>query len=76
MGNKPNGKLTIPLDNSRASLFDTAYVHPKLRNNMALWIFYDIYVRSILWLTTGTASGLDQWVGEPSPQRNHVSRRK
>jgi len=42
---------------------------------MALWTFYDIYVRSILWLTTGTTSGLDQWVGAPSAQRNHVSRR-
>ncbi|KAM7220349.1 hypothetical protein V8F06_004315 [Rhypophila decipiens] len=70
----PNKTDTIPLDNSRASLFDTAYVHPLLRNHTALWTFYDMYVRSILWLNTGTPEGLDQLVGEPDADKNHVSR--
>ncbi|KAM7190982.1 dimethylaniline monooxygenase [Naviculisporaceae sp. PSN 640] len=70
----PNKTDTIPLDNARASLFDTAYVHPLLRNHTILWAFYDTYVRSILWLNTGTPEGLDQLVGEPDPEKNHVSR--
>lgn len=70
----PNKTDTIPLDNARASLFDTAYVHPLLRNHTVLWTFYDIYVRSILWLNTGSPEGLDQLVGEPDPEKNHVSR--
>ncbi|KAK3313365.1 hypothetical protein B0H66DRAFT_350202 [Apodospora peruviana] len=74
-GRKPKStNLTVPLDNARASLFDTAYVHPLLRSHSALWTFYDIYVKSILWLNTGTPGGLDQLVGEPSPEKNHVSR--
>jgi dimethylaniline monooxygenase (N-oxide forming) len=76
LGGKPDGKLTVPLDNARASLFDTAYVHPILRDHAALWTFYDVYVRSILWLNTGTPGGLDQIVGEPSPEKNHVSKSK
>ncbi|KAK3681099.1 hypothetical protein B0T22DRAFT_434837 [Podospora appendiculata] len=74
LGGKANTKLTVPLDNSRGSLFDTAYVHPLLRNHTALWTFYDIYVKSILWTTTGTSGGLDQLVGTPSPEKNHVSK--
>ncbi|KAK3494253.1 FAD/NAD(P)-binding domain-containing protein [Neurospora hispaniola] len=74
LGRKSSGELTVPLDNARASLFDTAYVHPLLRNHTALWTFYNIYVRTFLWLNTGTPEGLDQVVGEPDPQKNHVSR--
>ncbi|KAK5655316.1 hypothetical protein OQA88_5883 [Cercophora sp. LCS_1] len=65
---------TIPLDNARASLFDTAYVHPILRDSFLLWVFYNRYVRFILWLTTGTPGGYDQLVGEPDPELDHVSR--
>ncbi|KAA8642762.1 uncharacterized protein ATNIH1004_009514 [Aspergillus tanneri] len=74
LGNKQKARLTVPLDCSRASLFDTAYVHPFLRNHSALWVFYDIYVKCALWITTGSAKGLDQWVGGISPQRDHVSK--
>ncbi|CCC11410.1 hypothetical protein SMACR_02068 [Sordaria macrospora] len=74
LGRKSSGELTVPLDNARASLFDTAYVHPLLRNHTALWTFYNIYVRTFLWLNTGTPEGLDQVVGEPDSHKNHVSR--
>lgn len=74
LGRKSSGELTVPLDNARASLFDTAYVHPLLRNHSALWTFYNVYVRTFLWLNTGTPEGLDQVVGEPDPHKNHVSR--
>ncbi|KAJ4417222.1 hypothetical protein N0V85_001928 [Neurospora sp. IMI 360204] len=74
LGRKSSGELTVPLDNARASLFDTAYVHPLLRNHTALWTFYNVYVRTFLWLNTGTPEGLDQVVGEPDPHKNHVSR--
>ncbi|KAK4171252.1 hypothetical protein QBC36DRAFT_199738, partial [Triangularia setosa] len=73
-GGKPNSTLTFPLDNARASLFDTAYVHFLLRNSNSLWTFYDRYVKGILWLNTGTPGGLNQIVGEPSPDKNHVSK--
>ncbi|KAK4669038.1 uncharacterized protein QC764_0108450 [Podospora pseudoanserina] len=74
LGGTPNSTLTVPSDNARASLFDTAYVHPLLRNSNALWTFYDRYVKGILWLNTGTSGGLDQIVREPSPEKNHVSK--
>ncbi|KAI2607931.1 FAD/NAD(P)-binding domain-containing protein [Hypoxylon sp. NC1633] len=53
----------VPIDVSRASLFDTAYVHPWLRNSNMLWTYYDCYVRWILWLSWGTTDGSDQWIG-------------
>ncbi|KAI5865262.1 FAD/NAD(P)-binding domain-containing protein [Durotheca rogersii] len=53
----------VPIDVSRASLFDTAYVHPWLRNSGVLWTYYDCYVRWILWVSWGTIHGLDQWIG-------------
>ncbi|KAK4662347.1 uncharacterized protein QC763_0112450 [Podospora pseudopauciseta] len=60
LGGTPNSTLTVPLDNARASLFDTAYVHPLCATPMP-------YGHS----TTG---GLDQIVGEPSPEKDHVSK--
>lgn len=38
LGRKPNpNEPGIPIDVSRANLFDTTYVHPVLRNSMILW---------------------------------------
>ena len=53
----------MPIDVSRASLFDTAYVHPWLRNSSLLWKYYDLYLRWILWVSWGTTHGYDQWIG-------------
>ena len=53
----------MPIDVSRASLFDTAYVHPWLRNSSLLWKYYDLYLRWILWVSWGTTHGFDQWIG-------------
>ncbi|KAB5539326.1 hypothetical protein GE09DRAFT_315077 [Coniochaeta sp. 2T2.1] len=64
---KPRKTLPVPVDSSRASLFDTAYVHPWLRKSNLLWTYYNWYVRAILWTTTGTTHGLDQWVGGITP---------
>ena len=64
---KPRKTLPVPVDSSRASLFDTAYVHPWLRKSNLLWAYYNWYVRAILWTTTGTTHGLDQWVGGITP---------
>ena len=75
LGGRASDRPTIPLDNARASLFDTAYVHPLLReNDSLLWSLYDMYVRCVLWLTTGTSAGFDQWVGGVGPERDHVSK--
>ncbi|ORY57754.1 uncharacterized protein BCR38DRAFT_353799 [Pseudomassariella vexata] len=64
---KTAGPPPIPIDVSRASLFDTAYVHPWLRKSIALWTYYDYYVGWILWMSWGTFHGLDQWIaGKPT----------
>lgn len=63
----PRKTLPVPVDSSRASLFDTAYIHPWLRKSNLLWAYYNWYVRAILWTTTGTIHGLDQWVGGITP---------
>ncbi|RYP73771.1 hypothetical protein DL770_007719 [Monosporascus sp. CRB-9-2] len=60
---KPSARPQVPIDVSRASLFDTAYVHPWLRNSNILWNYYDLYLRWISWLCWGTAYGHDQWIG-------------
>ncbi|KAI1390531.1 FAD/NAD(P)-binding domain-containing protein [Hypoxylon trugodes] len=59
----PLARPQVPIDVSRASLFDTAYVHPWLRNSNLLWNYYDCYVKSILWTSWGTTDGSDQWIG-------------
>ncbi|KAI1099823.1 FAD/NAD(P)-binding domain-containing protein [Jackrogersella minutella] len=59
----PLDRPQVPIDVSRASLFDTIYVHPWLRNSSLLWVYYDYYVRWILWTSWGTTHGTDQWVG-------------
>ncbi|KAI0835854.1 FAD/NAD(P)-binding domain-containing protein [Hypoxylon sp. FL0890] len=59
----PLDRPQVPIDVSRASLFDTAYVHPWLRNSNLLWVYYDYYVRWILWVSWGTIHGTDQWIG-------------
>ncbi|KAI8959277.1 FAD/NAD(P)-binding domain-containing protein [Daldinia sp. FL1419] len=59
----PLDRPQVPIDVSRASLFDTAYVHPWLRNSNVLWTYYNYYVRWILWTSWGTINGIDQWIG-------------
>ncbi|KAI0896347.1 FAD/NAD(P)-binding domain-containing protein [Annulohypoxylon nitens] len=59
----PLDRPQVPIDVSRASLFDTIYVHSWLRNSNLLWTYYDYYVRWILWTSWGTTHGTDQWVG-------------
>ncbi|XXG99620.1 Sterol O-acyltransferase 2 (Sterol-ester synthase 2) [Hypoxylon texense] len=59
----PQDRPQVPIDVSRASLLDTAYVHPWLRNSSVLWTYYDYYVRWILWTSWGTTHGTDQWIG-------------
>ncbi|KAI0595313.1 hypothetical protein F4775DRAFT_377307 [Biscogniauxia sp. FL1348] len=65
-GRSPKDRPQVPIDVSRASLFDTAYVHPWLRNSSVLWTYYDYYVRWILWTSWGTTQGSDQWIGGKS----------
>ncbi|KAI0160025.1 FAD/NAD(P)-binding domain-containing protein [Hypoxylon sp. FL1284] len=59
----PEERPQVPIDVSRASLLDTAYVHPWLRNSSILWTYYDYYVRWILWISWGTTHGTNQWIG-------------
>ncbi|KAI0480692.1 hypothetical protein GGR56DRAFT_627165 [Xylariaceae sp. FL0804] len=60
----PNDPPPVAVDVSRASLFDTAYVHPWLRKSNLLWLYYDYYIRIMAWLSWGTSAGADQWIGE------------
>ncbi|KAH7192886.1 dimethylaniline monooxygenase [Fusarium flagelliforme] len=64
----------IPIDVSRANLFDTTYVHPVLRKSMILWDYYNYYIKSLLWICSGTTFGMDQWIGEISKARHHPSK--
>ncbi|KAF0636127.1 hypothetical protein FPSE5266_07912 [Fusarium pseudograminearum] len=75
LGRKPNpNEPGIPIDVSRANLFDTTYVHPALRNSMILWDYYNYYIKSLLWVSSGTTFGMDQWIGEISKARHHPSK--
>ncbi|KAH8677572.1 dimethylaniline monooxygenase [Xylariales sp. PMI_506] len=58
-----------PIDTSGASLFDTAYLHPKLQKGVALWSYYSTVVQFLTALATGTFRGMDQWVGGFSKER-------
>jgi len=74
LGNKPDPThLNVPVDSSSASLFDTAYVHPRLRDHMLLWEYYDFFIKSTLWLVGGSKYGMAQWVGGISDGRYHAS---
>jgi dimethylaniline monooxygenase (N-oxide forming) len=57
-----------------ASLFDTAYQHHLLRKSPLPWWYYDRFAKWTTWLVSGTIAGLDQWVGEISPERFHASK--
>ncbi|TWU73003.1 hypothetical protein ED733_004772 [Metarhizium rileyi] len=65
----------IPIDVSRANVFDTAYVHKILRrNDTLLWEYYTIYIKSLLFIASGTTLGMDQWIGGISRERDHPSK--
>ncbi|KAG6040085.1 hypothetical protein E4U41_001426 [Claviceps citrina] len=65
----------IPIDVSRANMFDTAYVHPILRRNDGLlWGYYNLYIKCLLFISSGTTLGMDQWIGGISPERHHPSK--
>lgn len=76
LGRVPNpAEPGIPIDVSRANLFDTAYVHRILRQKDGLlWEYYRLYIAALLWLSSGTTAGMDQWAGEISPARHHPSK--
>lgn len=46
------------------------------RNDALLWEYYNLYIKSLLWISSGTTFGMDQWVGEISPARHHPSKSK
>lgn len=64
----------VPYDVGAASLFDTAYVHPLVRDSFLPYAYYDRFAKYTTWLVSGTMAGLDQWVGEISPERFHASK--
>lgn len=71
---RPKLRPNVPIDTVVASLFDTAYVHAKLRDGKAHWNYYDKQQKTSMWLMSGTGEGLDQWVGGIPEQRYHASK--
>ncbi|KAK8026089.1 hypothetical protein PG990_003912 [Apiospora arundinis] len=61
-----------PIDTAVASLFDTAYCHPRLQRGTMIWTYYTWCVQLLMYLATGTWYGMDQWVGEYAADRLHV----
>ncbi|PHH87028.1 hypothetical protein CDD83_9409 [Cordyceps sp. RAO-2017] len=75
LGRKPSSKEAgIPIDVSRANLFDTTYVHPLLRESMLLWDYYNWYIKALLWVSAGSTMGMDQWIGGVGHERHHPSK--
>lgn len=64
----------VPVDVSQATLFDSMYVHPLMRDTMFLWHYYDVLIKAALWITTGSYHGYDQWIAGIGPQRYHSSK--
>ncbi|KAL6920442.1 hypothetical protein ACHAPO_011631 [Fusarium lateritium] len=72
-GSSPSSTVpNKPVDTSVASLFDTAYVHPKLQNSQLLWNYYDTWIKNMHTFISGTEEGPDQWVGQMSPSRKYA----
>lgn len=72
----PSGRPNKPVDTSVASLFDTAYVHPKLQRSQLLWTYYDQWIKRMHWIISGTEEGPDQWVGQMSASRKYIDSSK
>ncbi|TVY55080.1 Dimethylaniline monooxygenase [N-oxide-forming] 2, partial [Lachnellula cervina] len=75
-GQKPSlrEKPNVPYDVGASSLFDTAYVHPVLRDSALAWGYWDKFAKWTAWVATGTQLGYDQWIGGVSPERYHASK--
>ncbi|KAF4975148.1 hypothetical protein FZEAL_8025 [Fusarium zealandicum] len=69
---KAGARPNKPVDASVASLFDTAYAHPKLQSSQLLWTYYDRWIKKMHWVISGTEEGPDQWVGQMSPSRKYM----
>ncbi|KAK3681558.1 hypothetical protein B0T22DRAFT_298410 [Podospora appendiculata] len=65
----------IPIDVAYGTIFDTAYVHPILRDSMFQWHFHNyVFGGSLPWVMTGTFLAWDQWVGRPQHANHHAAR--
>lgn len=61
-----------PLDCAVASLFDTAYVPGCIQRGPLQWVPYELFVKNMAWLISGTRAGFDQWVAGVGRERFHV----
>ncbi|PVH82727.1 FAD/NAD(P)-binding domain-containing protein [Cadophora sp. DSE1049] len=69
----PAAQRNVPIDTYVMSLFDTVYVHPILQKSMWIWNYYNLFVKRMFQLISGTMHGHDQWIGGISKERYHVS---
>ena len=63
MGEQEPPHNASPIDTNWNSLFDTAYVHPKLRNSRWLWVFYDWWTKVAWCLLNSSRYGYGQHAG-------------
>ncbi|KAK4054707.1 hypothetical protein OIV83_000631 [Microbotryomycetes sp. JL201] len=59
----------LPIDGLITNLFETAYVHPWVRQSRLRWHFSDFIIKRVLWFLTGTQAGCNQWIGSLPPSR-------
>jgi dimethylaniline monooxygenase (N-oxide forming) len=63
-----------PVDCLQASLFDTMYVHPAVRNTMIVWEQYNTAALKGAWLASGSEGGWDQHVAGLPAEKNHLAK--
>lgn len=54
---------TLPIDGLITNLFETAYVHHKIRESRMRSIISDKVIKRVVWFLTGTQEGCNQHVG-------------
>ncbi|KAK4058226.1 hypothetical protein OIO90_000965 [Microbotryomycetes sp. JL221] len=59
----------LPIDGLITNLFETAYVHPWIRESRLRWHVSDFIIKRVLWFLTGTQAGCNQHVGSLPPSR-------
>ncbi|OTA99750.1 hypothetical protein M426DRAFT_67200 [Hypoxylon sp. CI-4A] len=70
-----NNRNELPVDVCwQAPLFDSMCLHPLIRDNLFTWNVYDWSIKATNWLVSGTAAGVDQWVGGVPKEHYHVSK--
>jgi hypothetical protein len=63
----------VPIDTGSGSLFDTMYLHPKMRDSNIVWNHYHTLTQVGSWMISGRVCGVDQWNGYKDMKNFHIS---